>query len=167
MLTVILCVLIVTTGTYMSISALTKSFTDKKAWEQRLAHHQMITPLRLQAYERMCLFLERVSPNNLIIRVSGSATTAAELHQLLLRDIREEFNHNLAQQIYIGTDTWEIIRNAKEEVVTIVNLSAREIPQEAPANDLARQIMKRVIEEERLAVLTALDLLKKEAQTLF
>lgn len=167
LLAVVITALIVTTGTYLSINALVKSYSEKKAWEQRLAHHQLITPLRLQAYERMALFLERITPNNLILRTAGSATTTPELHQLLLREIRDEFNHNLAQQIYIGADTWEIIRNAKEEIVTLINLSAQDVPKDAPATELARGIMKRVIEQESPAVYTALNVLKKEVQVLF
>lgn len=167
LLAIVVSVLIVTTGTYLCVSALIKSQSERKLWEQKIAHHQLITPLRLQAYERMCLFLERITLNNLIIRVAGSASTAPELHQLLLREIREEFNHNLAQQIYIGTDTWEIIRNAKEEVVSTINLSSQEVPKEASANELARQIMKRVMEVGNPAVSTALEVLKKEIQVLF
>lgn len=167
LLTIITCVLIVTIGTYQSIRVLVKSYSEKKLWEQRLAHHQLITPLRLQAFERMTLFLERITPNNLVLRVAPSASTAVELHQQLLREIREEFNHNLAQQIYISQDAWEIIRNAKEEVVTLINLSAQEIPADASVTDLAKQIMKRVLDQEALAISTALSELKKEVRTLF
>lgn len=167
LLAILISVLIVTAGTYYSITALGKSFVGRKHGELRLANHQLTMPLRLQAYERMALFLERVAPNNLILRVAPSATTAAELHQLLLREIREEFNHNLAQQIYIGSDTWEVIRNAKEEIVTLVNLSAQEVAADGSATDLARQIMKRVIEQETLAVSAALQVVKNEVQALF
>jgi hypothetical protein len=167
LITVVLCVVVVTTGTYLSVKTLVKSYAERKLWDQRVAHHQLITPLRLQAYERMTLFLERITPNSLVLRVAPTASTAAELHQQLLKDLREEFNHNLAQQIYIGSDTWEIIRNAKEEVATLINLSAQEVAADASVTDLARQIMKRVIEQENLAVSAALGALKKEVQTLF
>lgn len=167
LLTIVICVLIVTTGSYMSIRAIVKGYTGKKVWEHRIAHHQLITPLRIQAAERMCLFLERITPNSLIVRLSGSATTALELHQLLLRDIREEFNHNVAQQIYISTDTWDIIRNAKEEVITIINLASQDVPSDASAGDLAREIMKKVIAQENSATSIALATLKEEMQELF
>jgi len=167
LLTIVICVLAVVTGSYLSVRAIVKGYTDKKVWEYRTLHHQSIIPLRIQAAERMCLFLERITPNNLIIRLSDSATTALELRHILLREIREEFNHNVAQQIYIGTDTWEIIRNAKEEVITIINLASQNIPTDAPAGDLAREIMKTVIDQENLATATALIVLKKEIQELF
>ena len=164
---VVISVLIVTIGTYLCINALVKSQADRKLWDRKIAHAQLITPLRLQAYERMCLFLERITPNNLILRVAPSASTAPELHQILLREIREEFNHNLSQQVYIGIDTWEIVRNAKEEVISTINLASQEVSKEATANELARQIMKRVIESGNPAVSTALEVLKKEIQVLF
>ncbi|ODS81798.1 MAG: hypothetical protein ABS46_10615 [Cytophagaceae bacterium SCN 52-12] len=167
LVTIVICVLIVTAGSYMSIRAIVKSYTEKKVWEHRIAHQQLITPLRIQAGERMCLFLERITPNNLIVRLSSSATTALELHQLLLREIREEFNHNVAQQIYIGTDTWDIIRNAKEEVITIINLASQDVAKDASAGELAREIMKRVIAQESSATSIALATLKKEMQELF
>jgi hypothetical protein len=167
LLAIIIVALIIAGGTYLSIRSVVNGIVEKKNWEQRLAHHQLVTPLRLQAYERMCLFLERIMPNNLIIRNAGSATTSQELHQILLREIREEFNHNLAQQIYIGADTWEIVRNAKEEIVTLINLAARSISPDAPANELARQIMKGVMDQEDPAVFNALNVLKKEIQILF
>ena len=167
LLTIVICVLIVTVGSYMSIQAIVKGYTEKKIWGHRVAHHQLITPLRIQAAERMCLFLERITPNSLIFRVPSSATTALELHQLLPREIREEYNHNVAQQIYIGTDTWDIIRNAKEEVITTINLASQDVSKDSSAGELAREIMKKVIAQENPAISVALTALKKEMQELF
>ncbi len=166
-LAIVISVLIVTLGVYFCIQALIKSQSDRKLWDQKLAHHQLITPLRLQAYERMCLYLERITPNNLLLRTVGSASTAPELHQLLIREIREEFNHNLAQQIYIGIDAWEMVRKAKEDVIATINLANQELEEDASATDLARKIMKQVIEKGTPSITVALELLKKEIQVLF
>lgn len=72
-------------------------------------------PIRLQAYERMSLFLERIAPNNLIVRLNQPELSSREFHQMLLEDIRNEYNHNVSQQVYMSDEVWQEIKTAKEE----------------------------------------------------
>ena len=72
-------------------------------------------PLKIQAYERAILFLERIDPNNLIIRIHKPTMNASNLHLEILKQIREEYNHNMSQQIYISPKSWaELIKGKKK-----------------------------------------------------
>jgi hypothetical protein len=158
---------IVTYGTYLTITTVADKFFVKQRLGIRAKNNEMTLPLRLQAYERMCLFLERITPGNLLLRLTGSAANAMELQTLLLHEIREEYNHNLAQQIYMSTDAWDQITNAMNEVISIVNKASAIVSGEAPPTDLAKTIMAQVIEKEIQPSTQALKFIKNEVQMLF
>ena len=80
-----------------------------------------VMPNRLQAYERICLLLERISVNNLVIRVNNAEFNVAILHSRLLAEIRSEFNHNLSQQIYVSDEAWTLVKKAIEETTALIN----------------------------------------------
>jgi hypothetical protein len=77
-------------------------------------------PIRLQAYERMSLYLERISPNNLLLRVSPITDDSKGYENLLIQNIEQEFEHNLAQQIYVTDDCWSVINTSKNGVIKII-----------------------------------------------
>ncbi|MBU2949179.1 hypothetical protein KO493_00505 [Tamlana agarivorans] len=77
-------------------------------------------PLRLQAYERMALFLERISPNNLLVRITPLTINKDEYESLLIKSIEQEFEHNLSQQIYISDKCWNIITTAKNATIQMI-----------------------------------------------
>ena len=79
-------------------------------------------PLQVDATQRMVLFLERISPNNLIMRLNNPGLPARAFQQKLLENIRSEYEHNLAQQIFISAEAWNITKQSKEEVVKIINM---------------------------------------------
>ena len=126
-----------------------------------------ITPIRLQAYERMTLFLERITPSNLLIRVSGSGQTATDYHRMLINDIRNEYNHNLSQQIYMTEHTWEKIQSAKENVVTLINRSFHEMPDKSKGTDLAKRVLETIIAQETDPTEQAIRLMKREINEVF
>ena len=78
---------------------------------------KVVTPIRLQAYERMALFLERISPNSLVLRVFRPGMDTSALQAAMTKTIRDEWEHNLSQQIYISSEAWNRIREAKEEMI--------------------------------------------------
>ena len=77
-------------------------------------------PLRLQAYERMALFLERINPNNLVVRIAPSSSSKDNYERLLVATIEQEFEHNLSQQIYISEQCWNVINAAKNATIQII-----------------------------------------------
>lgn len=150
---------------------LLKSFLDnqykKELMEARLQHQKVITPIRLQAFERLALLLERINPASMVMRVHKSGMTARSLQSELLKNIRSEFDHNLSQQIYVSAQTWESIRIAKEETIKIVNLASARVTDSASGLDLTRAIMEIVTTLEKIPTQVALDNLKREIKQVF
>ena len=155
------------TGMYL----LAKSFLNKQYEQRKLElsgkSAEAITPLRLQAFERMTLYLERITPNYLLLRLYESATQVGDFQVLLLKEIREEYYHNLAQQIYISPETWDEIKAAMNEMLSLVNQSAGELRPDDPAIMLSKRIFDKVVNEEKDPTAKALLMLKKEVQQMF
>ena len=89
--------------------------------EIRVATVKMVVPLKIQACERLLLFLERSQLPVLVKRVYAPGVTKEAFHIALLQNIEDEFEHNMAQQLYVSSETWEAVRRAKEELVGQVN----------------------------------------------
>ncbi len=122
-------------------------------------------PLRLQAYERLVLFLERISPNSLIIRMHMPGLSARELHQNLIKSIRDEYAHNLSQQVYVSPRAWELTVQAYEEVIAQTNALIASLDDKADGSVLTKKILE--AELARSATKEALDYLKSEARKSF
>lgn len=93
----------------------------KARTELRVATAKMVTPLKIQAYERFLLFLERSQLPVLVKRVYAPGLGKDAFHRALLQSVEDEFEHNLAQQLYVSNDTWNAIKGAKEELVGQIN----------------------------------------------
>jgi hypothetical protein len=126
-----------------------------------------ILPVRLQAYERSILLLERISPESMILRISRSDFTARQMQQELLSNITSEFEHNIAQQTYISTEAWDKMKSAKNQVINLVNETAKEIKPDAPGTTLGKLILERLSELKNPPSQVAIDYLKQEVKTLF
>jgi hypothetical protein len=122
---------------YLTLNAFLKNQRTDRQDEERT---RTVLPIRLQAYERMCLFLERISPNQLLLRTSGRAEHVLEYQQVLLSEIREEFAHNLAQQLYLSDEAWERIRLTQNEIAALINQAATGLDPTAPPIELARRL---------------------------
>lgn len=153
----------------VSAFVLTKYFVEndqkKRLLELKFHSKELVTPIRLQAYERMAMFLERIEPNQLLFRVSNPELTAYQMQTILLATIRSEYEHNLSQQVYISPETWEGIKNAKEKVVNIINLAAGHLEEGAMSTDLAGGVLASVADESPTAA--AMERLKKDIALLF
>jgi hypothetical protein len=149
---------------------LVKKFFDNdqkiRMLELKKAAQPTVLPLRFQAYERICVFLERITPNNLIMRTHQSGISARELQSTLLNTIRSEFEHNLSQQVFMSSQAWEQTKTAKEEVITMINLSMAALPENANGIQLCKIIFEMVIKTELQPTQKALDMIKNEIKTL-
>src|SRR5664280_2340373 len=94
--------LIVLFTAWIILRNMIKNDQDKRRQDLILQNSRTVTPIKLQAYERIVLFLERISLESLLVRVSSADMTAKQLHSALLNAIRSEFEHNLSQQIYLS-----------------------------------------------------------------
>jgi len=139
-----------------------KNDQSKRNQELILQNSRTVTPIKLQAYERIVLFLERISLESLLVRVSSSDMTASQLHSALLNSIRNEFEHNLSQQIYMSPRAWEGVRNARSNMIKIINNEIEKMPADARGIDLSRQLLGRVMELEQEPTRAAIDYIKGE-----
>src|ERR1700728_689267 len=89
--------------------------------ELKKAFSSQTIPLRLQAYERLVLFIERINPANMLIRLNATAYGAHELQGLIAEDIRAEYQHNVTQQIYVSGRAWAVLKHVKDDTLNIVN----------------------------------------------
>ena len=92
--------------------------------DERRETLKVVTPIRLQAYERMALFLERISPDSLVLRCYQPGMDLKLLQGVMTKNIRDEWEHNLSQQVYLDPAVWAHIREAKDEMINLVNSSA-------------------------------------------
>lgn len=97
-------------------------------------------PLRLQAYERIIVFLERIHPFSLLQRVYQPNMLVPELQLELVKTIRMEYEYNLSQQMYINDDAWQMVATAKEETIKIINTFASKMPDDADGMELSKAI---------------------------
>jgi hypothetical protein len=133
-----------------------------KRQEIILQNSKTVTPIRLQAYERIVLFLERISLESLLVRVSSPDMSARQLHSALLATIRSEFEHNLSQQIYMSAQAWEVVRNARSSTIKIINNEAEKMPENASGMVLSKQLLTKVMELEKEPTRVAVDFIKSE-----
>lgn len=139
----------------------------KRKYESALKNRKLITPIRLQAYERVILFLERISPESLIMRLSETGMTGKDLQSGMLTTIRAEFEHNLSQQLYVSNEAWEMVKSARANTMKIINLAADKIPGHVPYTHLSTLILETIMEAEKTPSSIAIDFMKKEVQKLF
>ena len=146
-------------------------FFRKSEQRQKLkivsGNQKLITPLRLQAYERLVLLLERISPEALVMRTSYPARTCEQLHSELLKAIRAEYDHNLSQQLYVSVEAWNSVKNAKNYTITLIHNAAKDMNGDAPAIELSRKILNMAMELEQPITEKAINEIKREIQQIF
>ncbi|MEQ9307296.1 MAG: hypothetical protein RJQ14_25505 [Marinoscillum sp.] len=150
---------------------LVRSFMNKQLEELQLnirhKNQEIVLPVRLQAYERMCLLLERINPNNLIPRLNEKDMSAKQLQQLMVSEIRSELNHNLSQQVYMSNDAWMYVSSAVEQLISLINESGNEMSPEATSLDLAKTVFEKNMRNDQDTIRGALSFIKGEIRELF
>ncbi|HCY00982.1 MAG TPA: hypothetical protein DG754_12655 [Bacteroidales bacterium] len=152
---------------YLAIERLLREEANRRKAELNINSKKITTPIRLQAYERIVLFLERISPDSLLVRVNQPSLTAQKFQAALLSTIRSEWEHNLSQQIYISPKAWGLVKNAKDNVIKLINTNSNEIEGKQPAIMLSQSILESLVELENHPTARAIDFLKKEVNEYF
>ena len=152
---------------YLMVRSFIQREIDLKKLEVRTRSIETILPARLQAYERMALFLERISPQNLLIRLNTPGYAARDFQKLLLDEIRNEYNHNVSQQVYMSEEVWNQIRNAKEDLIILINEASSRVTMDSTSIDLSKKIFEMVMDKKVDPIGHALSELKKEIQQVF
>jgi hypothetical protein len=169
LVTLLLPAAIVFATAYTLIKKFLEQEYQKKLLEIRRETQKETIPIRLQAYERITLLLERISPNHLVMRVydKNKNVNAQRLQEELLKSIRTEFDHNLSQQIYISAASWTLVKAAKESTLKLVNTAAIRVQDGTPGIELSKVILQMAAEVKELPTDVALRQLKDEVKTLF
>lgn len=156
---------------FLTVYYLMKKFIEgqerMKAMEIKEKQLQTSTPMRLQAYERLSLFCERISIQNLVLRIQQPTMTAAEFQIALLLAIQHEYEHNITQQVYVSEQLWKIIKMAKDDAVNFVSLVSEEVDPKAPAAALAKALIEYLAKRPMSGQDQALIAIKKEAGLIF
>jgi hypothetical protein len=143
-----------------------KSYLDyeksRQALEIEKAKQDILFPARMQAYERIVLFLERSSPESLIRRVIKGNMSARLFQSELVGVVRNEFEHNLSQQVYISANAWAMVKTATEETIRLINISASKLPHTATATELAENMLQITSQINKFPTQVALENVKKE-----
>ena len=133
-----LCVLL---ATWIVMHKFYKSETEKRLWELKRISQKEISPLRMRAYERLSLLLERTTPEHMLIDLNLVEMTPLQVQAHLIQTIRQEFDHNLSQQIYVSNEVWSMIDTAKQQTVAFVNSIAQQMPAGSSALDYAKTLI--------------------------
>ncbi len=104
-------------------------------------------PLRLQAYERLVLLTERIALPNLISRLNQPGISAHEMKIILAENIKQEFEHNSTQQLYVSQVSWDSVRNLKEQNIMVVNQVASTLLPTASSSELNKKILEILISQ--------------------
>ena len=136
---------------------------NTRRWLVQKENQKLGLPLRLQAYERLALFLERINPNKLLLRVGPLSEDKYAYESLLIHHIEQEMEHNLAQQIYISDACWTIILTAKNTIIQNIRKTAMN-ERVTDAHKLRETILNDLYDSES-ATTVALSYLKNEVSS--
>ncbi|MDR2928587.1 MAG: hypothetical protein LBV41_10410 [Cytophagaceae bacterium] len=150
---------------------LVRFFLKKTAYREKLEvlskYGTDLFKLRLQAYERLTLLLERILPESLILREQSPKMSALAFHSHLLKMVRHEFNHNLAMQIYITAKTWNKIKTARDQLLVLINSSAAKTNPESSAIELGKTIIEDASYEVNYHITEAVNAIRDEMEYLY
>ena len=148
-----------------------KPYLDRQGQVQLLELRRTISsqtlPLRLQAYERVVLFVERANPSSMLLRLSGSAETAAELQAIILNEIRTEYQHNITQQIYVSEKVWAVVKRIRDDTISVINNAVKGLPPDTSALELSKTVLIHLSQLEDNPYDMALSLIRQDLEQLF
>lgn len=149
-------------ATYFIVKTFLSNDQKRRDYELRKSQMNITTPIRLQAYERIILFLERIEPNSLVLRTNKAGMTVPILHSELVKAVKTEYEHNISQQIYVSANAWHLVKAAKEETIKLINISVTKVPENAKGQDFAQVILHIASSVEKTPTQIANEFLKNE-----
>lgn len=158
--------LVVLAATWLVMHKLFNNEQEKRLWELKRLSQKEISPIRLRAYERLTLLLERTTPDRMLMEMNLQEMTIPQVQQQLLRTIRLEYDHNLSQQIYVSDEVWDKIIHARDEMGAFVAAMAAGMPEGSSTLDYAKTLITAYSTNGETPNSLALSALKEEAKTL-
>ena len=152
-------------ATYLLLQYFHNKSTYEKGKEIDIQKTKTFFPLQIQAYERVILFLERIDPNNMIIRTHKNGMNAITLHKELLKIVREEYTHNMSQTNLYSPKSWKTVLNAKDETIQILNIAVNNLSADSSGLDLSAKIFESIASKKISPTENARNLIVKEFQS--
>ncbi|MEE1062263.1 MAG: hypothetical protein UH071_01215 [Paludibacteraceae bacterium] len=153
-------------ATFFVLKNLLDNREKERRHQMRIETGKILTPIKLTAYERLVLFLERIKPESMVVRIQYPTMKAGDLHLMYIQQVREEFEHNVSQQIYVSEDLWRFVIAAKESLLQFINTCSESVPNDVPAVELSKILIEKYNETENPPIDIALVVLKNEIKTL-
>jgi hypothetical protein len=152
---------------YLLINKYLKEQSRKDAMALRREAMKVTTPVRLQAYERVILLLERIEPSSAVNRLVTPNKSSKQMQLDLIRTIQEEYNHNIVQQIYMSGEAWELVKKAKDDAIKLITLAGRKTKDDDSAYQFSKTLIEVQSEEELYTSKHAIESLKREVRRMF
>lgn len=149
------------------IKSFLEDSTKKEAIQIKQEASKTTLPLRIQAYERLIIFLERIRINSLVMRTHKSGMDAQYFQAELLRTIRSEYEHNVSQQLYVSDSAWQLVVFAKEETVQVLNLASKSASEGDSATEFSRTLFELNGSLEHQPVDEAIKFIRREMRKFF
>lgn len=171
-LLIVLVVVVMIFGFWLIQYSQFRNEEKKRMWELKRESQKTISSIRLRAYERLTLLLERTKPEHMIMELrqnqpdAFTAWTVMQMQQYLLQTIRAEFDHNQSQQVYVSEEVWDLIINARDQLGAFVIAMAAQLPKNANAQVYATTLLTAFNSNGLTPSDKALEELKNEAKSL-
>jgi len=142
-------------------------FFNLKTIELNKETRAHILPLRLQAHERLIIFVDRINPANLLVRLHQQGIDLATLQAGILSEVRAEYQHNVTQQLYVDPVTWNVVRKLKDDTIGMINNAVQGLPAESNGIELSKAILQHMATIQENPYDLTLELIKKDISRLF
>ena len=152
---------------YMLINRFLEAEKEKHVMEIRRESVKFSIPVKMQAYARIILLLERLDPVKSVNRVIKPGMTSRDLQKTVLADIRNEFEHNITQQLYVSKTTWEEVKKAKDESMKILAITITRTPDQGDAIEYTKVLIQVLAEVNASPTLAAIEVVRHEAKKIF
>ena len=150
---------------YLIVIRLTPRNEKSEINELQKIHRIEALPIKLQALERLALFLERITPESLIERVDQQNMDTRSFHKSLIQQVRLEYQHNISQQIYVSSNTWAQIVLAKESIIKLLNTTLEEVGPESTTIVYSTELLNEYFQAENTPIKNAQNHLRNELET--
>lgn len=142
-------------------------FFDLKNIELNKENRAHLLPLRLQAHERLIIFTDRINPANLLVRLHQQGIGIGTLQAGILNEVRSEYQHNISQQLYVDSVTWNVVRKLKDDTIAMINNAVHGLPADANGIELSKAILQHMASIDENPYDLTIELVKKDIQKLF
>jgi len=153
--------------TWLVTAQMFKNENEKRRWELKKMSQKEVSAIRLRAYERITLVLERTQPEHMLLEMNLGEMSIMQVQTQLLRQIRLEYDHNLSQQVYLSDELWDKVIMARDETAAFVSQMARQLPPNATTMDYAQVLMTAYRNNGTTPNEVAMEALKEEVRGIF